>query len=91
MNWVAPIKDEETIEAFGEALKEIDEKYYILFQLGIGTGLQLQDILAFKVKDVKDKKELKVTIGKHKQKIVFKIPPKLQKEIKEFIKHFFCK
>lgn len=86
MNWVAPIKDEETLEAFGEALKDIDQKYYILFELGIGTGLQLQDILAFKVKDVKDKKEIHVKIGKHKQKITFKVPAKLQKEIKEFIK-----
>ena len=34
MNWVAPIKDEETLEAFGEALKDIDQKYYILFELG---------------------------------------------------------
>ncbi len=86
MNWVAPIKDEETLVMFAEALKEIDEKYYILFELGIGTGLQLQDILAFKVKDVKGKKELVVKIGKHKQKIVFKIPANLQKEIAAFIK-----
>ena len=58
MNWVAPIKDEETLEAFAEALKEIDEKYYFMFELGIGTGLQLQDVLKFKVKDVKDKRKL---------------------------------
>ena len=56
MNWVAPIKDEETLEAFAEALKDIDEKYYFMFELGIGTGLQLQDVLQFKVKDVKDTK-----------------------------------
>ena len=86
MNWVAPIKDEETLDMFREALKEVGEKYYILFELGIGTGLQLQDVLKFKVKDVKNKKEINVKIGKHKQKITFKIPPYLQKEIKEYIK-----
>ena len=48
MNWVAPIKDYETLENFKKVLKDIDYKYYIMFELGIGTGLQLQDILTFK-------------------------------------------
>ena len=86
MNWVAPIKDEETLEAFAEALKDIDEQYYFMFEFGIVTGLQLQDVLKFKVKDVKDKKEINVKIGKHKQKITFKIPAKLQKELKIILK-----
>ena len=46
MNWVAPIKDQETLKNFGETLKQVDYKYYIMFELGVGTGLQLQDILA---------------------------------------------
>lgn len=57
MNWVAPIKDQETLKNFGETLKQVDYKYYIMFELGVGTGLQLQDILAFKNKDVTGKKE----------------------------------
>ena len=48
MNWVAPIKDEETLEKFKEKLREIDDKYYIMFEIGVGTGLQLQEILKFK-------------------------------------------
>ena len=55
MNWVAPIKDEKTLQLFGETLKEVDYKYYIMFQIGVGTGLQLQDILLFKNKDVAGK------------------------------------
>jgi hypothetical protein len=31
MNWVAPIKDEETLGRFKEALRQIDDKYYIMF------------------------------------------------------------
>ena len=61
MNWVAPIKDQETLKNFGETLKQVDYKYYIMFELGVGTGLQLQDILAFKNKDVTGKKEIEVT------------------------------
>lgn len=55
MNWVAPIKDDETLQKFRDTLRSVDDKYYILFEIGIGTGLQLQDILQFKVKDVRGK------------------------------------
>ena len=60
MNWVAPIKDYETLENFKKVLKDIDYKYYIMFELGIGTGLQLQDILTFKNKDVRGKLEQRI-------------------------------
>ena len=74
MNWVAPIKDQETLKNFGETLKQVDYKYYIMFELGVGTGLQLQDILAFKNKDVTGKKEIEVTIGTRNMKNVFTVP-----------------
>mgnify|MGYP000544376164 CR=1 FL=1 len=45
MNWVAPIKDDTTLEKFKQKLREVDDKYYILFEIGVGTGLQLQEIL----------------------------------------------
>ena len=44
MNWVAPIKDDETLEKFKAKLREMDDKYYIMFEIGVGTGLQLQEI-----------------------------------------------
>ena len=84
MNWVAPIKDQKTLVLFGEKLKEVDYKYYIMFELGVGTGLQLQDILAFKIKDVRNKKKITVKIGKKGVKNVYDIPENLQKIIKEF-------
>ena len=55
MNWVAPIKDDETLEIFKKKLREVDDKYYILFEIGVGTGLQLQEILKFKNSDIRDK------------------------------------
>lgn len=86
MNWVAPIKDKETLDLFGQTLKEIDYKYYIMFELGIGTGLQLQDILAFKNKDVAGKSEIKVSIGTKKIENTFKIPQELQEIINDYTK-----
>ena len=66
MNWVAPIKDDETLQKFRDTLRSVDDKYYILFEIGIGTGLQLQDILQFKVKDVRGKDMLIAVIGKQR-------------------------
>lgn len=79
MNWVAPIKDYETLENFKKVLKDIDYKYYIMFELGIGTGLQLQDILTFKNKDVRGKSEITVKIGAKNIENTFTVPEELQK------------
>lgn len=86
MNWVAPIKDKDTLKQFSEVLKDVDYKYYIMFELGIGTGLQLQDILSFKNKDVTGKKEITVEIGTKNIKNTFKVPQSLQEIINEYTK-----
>lgn len=59
MNWVAPIKDDETLEKFKAKLREMDDKYYIMFEIGVGTGLQLQEILKFKNKDIRGKDSIR--------------------------------
>ena len=84
MNWVAPIKDKDTLKNFGEQLKEVDYKYYIMFELGVGTGLQLQDILKFKVKDVRGKSEITVKIGTKHIENKFYISEDLQKIISDY-------
>lgn len=86
MNWVAPIKDENTLTEFKNRLKETDLKYYIMFEIGIGTGLQLQDILKFKNKDITDKSSISVNIGAKNIQQTFKIPADLKKIIKDFTK-----
>lgn len=85
MNWVAPIKDEETLNKFRETLRAIDDKYYILFEIGIGTGLQLQDILQFRIGDVKGKDELSAEIGTKKIVRTFPLKPELKAIINAFI------
>ena len=86
MNWVAPIKDEKTLKLFGDTLKEVDYKYYIMFQLGVGTGLQLQDILSFKNKDVTGKSEITVKIGTKNIVNTFTVPEDLQRTISDYTK-----
>ena len=84
MNWVAPIRDEETLEKFKACLKQMDEKYFIMFEIGVGTGLQLQDILKLKNKDVRDKDSIEVSIGKTRHNFTFHIPEYLKKEIHDY-------
>ncbi len=84
MNWVAPIKEDETLENFKKALRKNDDKYYIMFEIGVGTGLQLQDILKFKVKDIAGKSSITVSIGTKNIKRTFNIPEDVQKIITEY-------
>ena len=84
MNWVAPIKDADTLAAFKEELKKTDYKYYIMFEIGIGTGLQLQNILTLKVKDVLNKDKITVTYGTKNISTTFDFPESLQNIISEF-------
>ena len=84
MNWVAPIKDEETLQNFKDKLREMDDKYYIMFEIGTGTGMQLQDILKLKVKDVRGKDEIQAYIGTKQILRTFRFPKELQEDIRRF-------
>ena len=84
MNWVSPIKDEETLERFKQELRKVDDKYYILFEIGVGTGLQLQEILKFKIKDIRGKESIEASIGTKNIKRIFNIPEDLQEIINKF-------
>lgn len=86
MNWVAPIKDEETLEKFKAKLREMDDKYYIMFEIGVGTGLQLQEILKFKNKDISGKDSIEASIGTKNIKRTFLIPPELKEIIDQYTK-----
>lgn len=84
MNWVAPIKDEETLTKFKEKLREMDDKYYIMFEIGVGTGLQLQEILKFRNKDIRDKDSIEACIGTKNIKRTFLIPEELKQIIHDY-------
>ena len=84
MNWVAPIKDDETLQQFKDKLRERDDKYYIMFEIGVGTGLQLQEILKFKNKDIRGKEYIDAYIGTKNIKRTFHIPENVRKIIDDF-------
>ncbi|MCY9007228.1 tyrosine-type recombinase/integrase [Peribacillus frigoritolerans] len=65
---VQPIRSLEKIEDMKWALKRQSERDYIMFLLGINTGLRVSDLLNLKLKDVKGKKKLTVKEGKTEKK-----------------------
>lgn len=54
MNIVQPIRDKEKLERMKEELKKHGTRDYMLFYLGINTGLRVSDIVKLQVKDVKE-------------------------------------
>ncbi|WP_144509019.1 site-specific integrase [Bacillus mycoides] len=83
MNFVQPIRDPEQIQQMKEYLKEKNTRNYILFVMGINTGLRISDILKLKVGDVQGShisiREMKT--GKQKR---IQITSSLKRELKWF-------
>lgn len=89
MNYVEPIRDIETLENICIYFKKNNERNYILFMMGIYTGLRISDILKLKVKDVKDKKYIILKGDLKEQKTnkqkQIEINPILKKELQEYL------
>lgn len=68
---VQPIRSLAKLEDMKWSLRRhCSERDYILFLIGINTGLRVSDLLALKVSDVKGKKKLTIREGKTKKKRV---------------------
>ncbi|AEV89287.1 site-specific integrase [Bacillus thuringiensis] len=83
MNFVQPIRDPEQIQQIKEYLKEKNARNYILFVMGINTGLRISDILKLKVGDVQGSHISMREIKTGKQKRI-QITPSLKRELKWF-------
>jgi integrase len=67
---VEPIRDKNKIEMVKRILKKHSSRDYLLFLLGINSGLRISDILKLKVSDVKNKKYIELNeqkTGKYKR------------------------
>ncbi|MFC0188222.1 site-specific integrase [Fictibacillus aquaticus] len=85
MNIVQPIRDAEVIKEIKAYLKETNERNYILFLLGINTGLRIKDILKLRVRDVEGW-SIHLREGKTKKIKEVWMPSELKKEIRAYCK-----
>ena len=81
MNFVEPIRDKTTVKDIADYLKTVHEKYYILFEIGIYSGLRISDILKLKIRDVRGKKRIRVRETKTNKEKFFPVHKELYKAL----------
>ena len=85
MNYVEPIRSLDDIELMSSYLKDWNKRNYILFIVGINTGLRISDIVELRVHDIRGwyivKRERKT---KKVQKIRMNV--KFKKELMDYVK-----
>ena len=69
MNFVEPIRDLDLLENICDYLQKTNVRNFILFNMGIYSGLRISDILKLKVRDVKDKNYISMREKKQVSKI----------------------
>lgn len=92
MKFVQPIRDTEKIEEMKSELRKNGTRDYLLFSLGINSGLRVSDIIKLQVKDLlyADKTiKTHITIIEDKTNKVkrFKINAALGEEIRQYVKN----
>ncbi len=85
MNYVEPIRDLNIVNAIVSDLKDKpDKKYYILFCIGIYSGLRVSDILPLRVTDVRDKDEIRLYEKKTGKLRTYPIPAPLKRVLRAY-------
>ena len=82
---VEPIRDKEKINTVKRILKQKGSRDYLLFLMGINSGLRISDILKLKVKDVKDREYIELNEQKTNKYKKFPITDSFKYELQEYI------
>lgn len=85
MNEVQPIRDKNKIEEMKSELLKKGLRNYMIFVLGINTGLRISDLLDLKVQDVKNKSHIIMTEQKTGKSKRFMINGQLRQDIDKYI------
>lgn len=85
MNIVEPIRDIKTLNKIRQALREYSEKYYLIFEYGITTGLRISDVLNLTVDDIKLKDFVEIKEKKTKKTKKFKLKEELKQDLLKYI------
>lgn len=85
MKKVQPLRETAMIANVKVELMKKAYKYYIMFTIGINTGLRVSDILQLKVSDVSYRSHIIIREQKTDKIKRFLINPQLQKELQSYI------
>ncbi len=81
-----PIKNRKDIRAVEEYLKEHNKRDYVIWVLGLNSGLRVSDIVGLNVSDVFDKTHITIIEKKTQKRKSFYINDKLKKVLKDYTK-----
>lgn len=84
MNAVEPIRDKEKVEKIKAYLREQSERNYLLFYLGINTGLRISDLLNLKAGDVRGT-HIKIQEKKTRKSKKIRLSPELGRDLRAFV------
>lgn len=92
MNFVEPIRDKNKIQEMKDELQKTGTRNYMLFVLGLNTGLRVSDILNLKCLDIKNldgtmKSHISIVEKKTKKNKKFPITNGLYFELEKFVKN----
>ena len=85
MKCVEPIRNKKQIDAIKSYLKNKSLRDYLLFVLGINSGLRISDLLSLKISDVKSKDRIIIREKKTGKIKDFPISYKCRKTINEYL------
>ncbi|RXZ84596.1 site-specific integrase [Paenibacillaceae bacterium] len=86
MKYVEPIRDPEIINDIRNRLyAKADKRDYILFQLGVNTGLRISDLLQLRVHHLK-KRVMHITEKKTGKQKPFEMNPSVRRELLTMVK-----
>lgn len=85
MNKVEPIRDVEKVKKMKVILKNRSYRDYILFELGINSGLRISDLLKLRVKDIKNRDIINLKEKKTGKQKEFALNPKLKANLNDYV------
>lgn len=86
VEFVQPIREKKQIENMKRYLKERNLRDYLLFVLGINSGLRISDLLKLTVEDVRDKDRVTIREQKTGKTKDFPLSDTCKKAITEYLK-----
>ncbi|WP_018704813.1 site-specific integrase [Anaeromusa acidaminophila] len=87
MEYVEPIRDKKQLDNMKRYLKEKNKRDWLLFVLGINSGLRISDLLNLKVSDVKDKDRVTLREEKTGKAKDFPLSENCRKAVAEYLKN----
>jgi integrase len=87
MKRVQPIREKYQIDDIKQILKSKNERNFIMFAIGIYTGLRISDILQLKVKDLKNQEYLTLNEKKTRKASRILINPLLKRDLRKYLEN----